>query len=156
MVKGIFPDWGWAWTQVLGFLSAVNPASKAMDTSWYAPNATAINDLDRVLNSEGVYGFIFNSSHTPDEEYGQYNWCNMPHVRRTEYKKAPDDYKLQYVEVVSYIILLTVLPVPCKGLTQRRFIDTINGLHTRATCFLTRQAHGNAPGNARKTVSLLP
>jgi hypothetical protein len=71
-----------------------------LDTSWHPPNKTAINDLDRVLHDEGVYDFIFDSSDTPNVEYGRYNWCNMPHVRRIEYPTASDDYQLQYVEVV--------------------------------------------------------
>ncbi|KAF3483619.1 uncharacterized protein GIQ15_02943 [Arthroderma uncinatum] len=70
------------------------------DVSWHAPNATAINNLDKVLSSDGVYGFIFDSSQTPDKDYGKYNWCNMPHVRPREYPKAPKGYKLQYVEVI--------------------------------------------------------
>ncbi|KAF3894860.1 hypothetical protein GTR04_2855 [Trichophyton interdigitale] len=73
----------------------------AVDGSWHSPNATDINNLDKVLNSDGVYGFIFDSSQTPDKEYGKYNWCNMPHVRPREYPKAPKAYKLQYVEVVG-------------------------------------------------------
>lgn len=72
----------------------------AVDGSWHAPNATDINNLDQVLDNDGVYGFIFDSSQTPDKEYGKYNWCNMPHARPREYPKAPKEYKLQYVEVV--------------------------------------------------------
>ena len=72
------------------------------DTNWYAPNATQINNLNNVLNASGVYGFIFNSSQTPNSKYGTYNWCNMPHARRQEYPKASDEYELQYVEVVSF------------------------------------------------------
>jgi hypothetical protein len=69
--------------------------------SWHAPNASAINDLSQVIGGYGVYGFIYNSSVTPTDQYGVYNWCNMPHVRATEYKKPSSEYKLQYVEVVS-------------------------------------------------------
>ncbi|KAM5455842.1 putative acid phosphatase [Microsporum canis] len=72
----------------------------SVDVSWHAPNATKINNLDKVLSSDGVYGFIFDSSQTPDKEYGKYNWCNMPHVRPKEYPKAPKGYKLQYVEII--------------------------------------------------------
>lgn len=75
----------------------------AVDVSWHAPNATAINDLDKALSTTGVYGFIFNSSRTPDKDYGKYNWCNMPHVRQSEYRKAQPDYELRYVEVVRKI-----------------------------------------------------
>ncbi|GAD99303.1 Histidine acid phosphatase family protein [Paecilomyces variotii No. 5] len=72
----------------------------AIDTNWHPPKATSINNLDTVLNSTGVYGFIFNSSETPAKLYGRYNWCNMPHVRKTEYVKAPKEYELEYVEVI--------------------------------------------------------
>jgi acid phosphatase len=49
------------------------------------PSSTNINNLNFVLNGTGPPG-IFNSSVTPDKEYGIYNWCNMPHVRTKEYK----------------------------------------------------------------------
>ena len=71
--------------------------------SWYAPNATAINNLTQVIEGSGIYGYIYNGSDTPAAEYGVYNWCNMPHVRATEYKKPSAEYKLEYVEVVSII-----------------------------------------------------
>ena len=76
-------------------------AATTVDLSWHAPNATEINDLSKVITGSGAYGFIYNSSKVPVEAYGTYNWCNMPHVRSTEYKKASSEYKLQYVEVVS-------------------------------------------------------
>lgn len=76
-------------------------ATSTVDLSWHAPSATEINNLTQVIGGSGVYGFIFNSSTTPAHEYGTYNWCNMPHVRATEYKKPSSEYKLQYVEVVS-------------------------------------------------------
>lgn len=72
-----------------------------VDLSWHAPNATEINDLSKVIAGDGVYGFIYNGSTVSDAAYGTYNWCNMPHVRATEYKKPSSEYKLQYVEVVS-------------------------------------------------------
>jgi hypothetical protein len=73
----------------------------AIDLSWHAPAQTLINNLTNVVSAQGVYGFIYNTSTTPDEQYGTYNWCNMPHVRKTEYVKPPADYALQYVELVS-------------------------------------------------------
>ena len=72
-----------------------------IDLSWHAPSSTEINNLTDVIGGSGTYGFIFNSSNTPAHEYGTYNWCNMPHVRATEYTKASSEYQLQYVEVVS-------------------------------------------------------
>ncbi|KAI1909372.1 hypothetical protein LOZ12_003041 [Ophidiomyces ophidiicola] len=74
--------------------------AQAAGVSWYPPRSTEINDLDNVLNTSGVYGFIFNSSHTPDKDYGTYNWCNMPRVRRREYRRPSPEYVLKYVEVI--------------------------------------------------------
>lgn len=81
---------------------AASPAynSQAIDTSWHAPTSTPLNNLTSVLNSRGVYGFIFNSSSTPDHAYGTYNWCNMPHIRPAEYVVADKSFELQYVELV--------------------------------------------------------
>jgi hypothetical protein len=80
---------------------AAAPSSREGDQSWHAPAKTDLNNLDKVIEGDGVYGFIYNSSHTPDELYGVYNWCNMPHVRRQEYVKAKAGYELLYVELVS-------------------------------------------------------
>lgn len=79
------------------------------DLGWHAPSQTLINNLTNVVgtSTEGVYGFIYNSSHTSDDEYGAYNWCNMPHVRASEYVVPGDEYELVYVELVS----LSTLPV---------------------------------------------
>ncbi|KAM3437354.1 hypothetical protein NHJ13734_004676 [Beauveria thailandica] len=71
-----------------------------VDTKWYAPTKNQVNDLETVPTATGVYGFIFNSSQTPDNDYGVYNWCNMPHVRRTEYVRPSAEYELKYVELI--------------------------------------------------------
>ncbi|CBX94805.1 hypothetical protein IAQ61_009463 [Plenodomus lingam] len=74
--------------------------SSPVDLNWHAPKKSWINDLDQVINGTGTNGFVFSASQLPSGvQYGTYNWCNMPHVRREEYKKAPDDYELVYVEV---------------------------------------------------------
>lgn len=88
-------------TAVVASLASHSKAASIVDLSWHAPNATSINDLSQVISGTDVYGFIYNSSTTPGDKYGVYNWCNMPHVRATEYKKPSSEYKLQYVEVVS-------------------------------------------------------
>lgn len=82
-------------------LSGLIAVGQAIDLSWYPPSRTDLNNLTAALTGDGVYGFIFDTSETPDEVYGSYNWCNMPHVRRTEYVKASDEYELEYVEIVS-------------------------------------------------------
>lgn len=80
---------------------ARNCEAASIDLNWHAPSSSAINNLTQVIGGTGVYGFVYNSSAVPADEYGVYNWCNMPHVRATEYQKAPAEYKLQYVEVVG-------------------------------------------------------
>ncbi|KAI5855541.1 phosphoglycerate mutase-like protein [Durotheca rogersii] len=81
--------------------AAAAAAAQNIDLGWYPPSGTSINNLTAALNGQGVYGFIFNTSDTPDEQYGTYNWCNMPHVRRSEYVKPPAEYELKYVEVIQ-------------------------------------------------------
>lgn len=85
----------------LGLVSAQCGGPSSVDLSWHAPNSTVINNLTSVVNGTGIYGFIFNSSATPPSApYATYNWCNMPHVRASEYPPAPSGYKLEYVELV--------------------------------------------------------
>ncbi|CAK7274304.1 hypothetical protein SEPCBS57363_006096 [Sporothrix epigloea] len=80
------------------------PKEPEKSGSWYAPRSTYLNNLTTALSpsSKGVYGFLFNESTTPEGSYGVYNWCNMPHVRKTEYVVPPADKhrKLVYVELV--------------------------------------------------------
>lgn len=67
--------------QVL-FLGVTSAAAAVVH---YPPSFTNINNLTFALHGTGRPG-IFDSSVTPDKEYGVYNWCNMPHVRVREYK----------------------------------------------------------------------
>jgi hypothetical protein len=78
-----------------------NMAAASIDLGWYPPNATVINNLTNVVDAMGVYGFIYNNSYPTDVPYGTYDWCNMPHVRKEEYQRPSDEYKLKYVELVS-------------------------------------------------------
>ncbi|KAJ0165820.1 Counting factor 60 [Colletotrichum tanaceti] len=75
-------------------------AAGDIDLGWHAPAQSEVNNLTAVINSKGVWGFIYDTSATPDDKYGQYNWCNMPHVRKTEYLQPADEYELKYVELV--------------------------------------------------------
>ncbi|KAJ3500824.1 hypothetical protein NLJ89_g9621 [Agrocybe chaxingu] len=79
-------------------LTAVEIASS--DPIHYPPASTNINNLTFALFGSGAPG-IFDSSTTPDSQYGVYNWCNMPHVRKREYKTPPKNFTLQYVEVIQ-------------------------------------------------------
>ena len=74
--------------------------SNDVDIRWYPPKGTSVNNITEVNLNDGVWGFIYDRSTVPDDQYGTYNWCNMPHVRATEYQKPADEYKLKYVEVV--------------------------------------------------------
>ncbi|KAF7305069.1 Histidine phosphatase [Mycena kentingensis (nom. inval.)] len=66
----------------------------------YPPAQSNTNNLTFVLDGKGAPG-IYTSSHTPDEDYGEYNWCNMPHVRTREYRTPPPEFTLEYVEVIQ-------------------------------------------------------
>lgn len=92
--------WGFPLALVIS-LCISSAIGTEIDLDWHAPAATRLNDLDQVLRGEGVYGFIYDTSETPEGKYGTYNWCNMPHVRREEYIRAPEEFELRYVEVVS-------------------------------------------------------
>ncbi|KAF1945072.1 cytochrome P450 [Clathrospora elynae] len=73
-----------------------------VDLGWYAPKNSWINDLGRVVNGTGTNGFQFNGSQLPDRvEYGVYNWCNMPHVRKEEYVKVSQEFELVYLEPLN-------------------------------------------------------
>lgn len=85
----------------LATLSTAPAVGQNSELQWYPPSSNRINNLTVALGSKGTDGFIYNTSHTPDDKYGIYNWCNMPHVRKREYEKAPDEYELVYVELVS-------------------------------------------------------
>ncbi|KAF2223615.1 histidine phosphatase superfamily [Elsinoe ampelina] len=81
----------------VGHSQDVNSTSKL----WAAPAKSDIDDLSTILNRTGVYGFVFNSSQTPESiPYSTYNWCNMPHVRAQEYPRANSSFTLEYVEVI--------------------------------------------------------
>jgi hypothetical protein len=80
-------------------------AAQGVDIGWYPPARTDLNNLTAVLAGSGVYGFIYDTSETPDGEYGTYNWCNMPHVRKKEYVRAPPEFELQYVELVCLCLI---------------------------------------------------
>ncbi|KAI0867872.1 histidine acid phosphatase [Hypoxylon argillaceum] len=94
-------SWVSSWLPAAAMGSVAAAAAGGVDLGWYPPRHTSVNDLATALRGTGVYGFIFNSSHTPDAEYGTYNWCNMPHVRRTEYVRPAGGYELRYVEVIQ-------------------------------------------------------
>ena len=124
----------------IGRVSSLYAANiSSISLSWHPPNSSAINNLSSVINGTGVYGFIFNSSATPEGvPYGTYNWCNMPHVRAADYPKAPSDYKLEYVEVVDNTLVRTSRP----PLTCWRSTVITSEPHMRQTPSHTRHIPG--------------
>lgn len=82
----------------LAFFGLVTRASA--EVIHYPPTSSNLNNLTFALHGSGSPG-IYSSSSTPDGQYGQYNWCNMPHVRSREYKTPSHDYTLEYVEVIQ-------------------------------------------------------
>lgn len=136
------------------WLPLVTAQNRTVDLTWHAPKKSWINELSAVLNGTGTHGFIFNSSVLPPgTPYGTYNWCNMPHVRATEYPKADDAYKLEYVEVVrrpkqsSYFELRPKLPP--------RSIDITSALPTPRTPFRKNPTHGVARMKGSSTMESL-
>ncbi|KAH8601910.1 histidine phosphatase superfamily [Bisporella sp. PMI_857] len=87
--------------KLIALLTVTHSHAVVVDLSWHPPNSTSINDISQVMTGSGVYGFIYNNSNVPTGSYGTYNWCNMPHVRASEYKKPSAEYKLQYVEAIQ-------------------------------------------------------
>ncbi|KAF4993130.1 hypothetical protein FDECE_13510 [Fusarium decemcellulare] len=87
---------------LIAFVSAASGVfGQNVDLKWHAPGDTLVNNLTFALEGEGIYGFIFDTSHTPDDKYGVYNWCNMPHARKREYVKPSKEYELIYVEAIQ-------------------------------------------------------
>lgn len=68
----------------------------------YPSSVVPSNDLSQVFNAAaGTNNGFYNSSYLPEASYGDYNYCNMPHVRSTEYPDPrADGYALKYVELI--------------------------------------------------------
>lgn len=73
-------------------------ANLNVSLDWYPPPKTDHNDLAKVINGEGIYGYIFDSSDGPRN---QYNYCNMPRVNEETYPRADPEYLLEYVEIIQ-------------------------------------------------------
>jgi hypothetical protein len=108
---------------------------------YYPPTSTNINNLTFVLNGSGAPG-IFNSSVTPENEYGIYNWCNMPHVRTQEYKCVTSTLSATSAELFCYLLTSEHHPrtIPFNMLRLSNVI--INALHTRQTRFSKKISRG--------------
>ena len=77
-------------------------------SGWDAPANTDINDHARAMDGTGpmarkvVPWTGAGASEQPQGwEYGDYNYCNMPHVRAEEYVKNGDEFELLFVEVIQ-------------------------------------------------------
>ena len=108
---------------------------------YYPPTSTNINNLTFVLNGSGAPG-IFDSSVTPENEYGVYNWCNMPHVRIQEYKCVTSSLSTTSAELFCCLLTSEHRPrtIPFNMLRLSNVI--INALHTRQTRFSKKISRG--------------
>ncbi|PVH16981.1 uncharacterized protein CXQ87_004539 [Candidozyma duobushaemuli] len=78
-------------------LSLLTACHAAVYPQYYPPADGAIGNLDAVFDSKtATNGGIYTSSES--SPYGTYNFCNMPHVRSSEYQKP--EGQLLYVEVI--------------------------------------------------------
>ncbi|SGZ57183.1 CIC11C00000000788 [Sungouiella intermedia] len=83
------------------YLVAVALAGEARVPTHYPPIVNEITNLTDVFNDElDTNGGHYNGSYVSPEAYGEYNFCNMPHVRKLEYLVPESGFKLQYVEVI--------------------------------------------------------
>ncbi len=79
---------------------SVEPDSVFGSIRHYPPVNNNFNDLDKLFDaSTGTNGGIYNTSFVPEESYGVYDFCNMPHLRPTEYV-IPEGFTLEYVEIM--------------------------------------------------------
>ena len=69
-----------AWFVAPGDPQSTNGTATNVSLSWYAPNASQINNLGNVINGTGVYGFGFGGSDavSANTYYGGYNWYLRP------------------------------------------------------------------------------
>ncbi len=103
------------------------PLVYAVNVTHYAPRSTNLNNLTYVLNGTTDAPGIFNTSTTPDSEYGTYNWCNMPHVRVREYVCGQPKY--QYFRIDSNMVvqnsLLEIHPRIRRGHSEAPQANTV-------------------------------
>ncbi|KAK9321708.1 histidine phosphatase superfamily [Lipomyces orientalis] len=81
-------------------LASMSLAAAAGTVVHFPPSNTTIGDLGAVFNAaSGTNGGYYTTSMVPDDDYGAYDYCNMPHTRSREYV-VPGGYDLQYVELI--------------------------------------------------------
>lgn len=108
----------------------------------YPPQSSKYSSIADVLNATGSPG-IYDSSVTPDSQYGTYNWCNMPHVRG----ELPSSWCHDMTSAHTRLCLAQPMSTPCLTLStawsmSRSYIDTTSGLPTPATFFPRRISLG--------------
>jgi len=131
---------------LLALTTSLATTSFAANVVHYPPSQTDINNITVAFNGTGAPG-IFNSSDTPDELYGIYNWCHMPHVRKTEYPCVTE---------ITFCLCKLVHPsITCPAdmhqkttpwNMQRSSIDITSGPLTPTTRSFKRMSNGIAQG----------
>jgi hypothetical protein len=141
----------------------------AVNLSWSPPNATWISNLTDIINGTGTFGFVFSADGPPNGQYGEYSWCNMPHVRTQEYPRVGKEFELIYVEVVCFCLFLvfqyisdigdshylTVVRVKQDRPNKSRSTATTSAHRTQQTHFHTRRRIGPVPTQP-SSIMLLP
>lgn len=85
----------------LSLLPFASLALAARVPEHFPPVSNSITNLTLVFDDDNeTNGGIYNSSYVSLEDYGVYNFCNMPHVRKLEYQVPESGFELQYVEVI--------------------------------------------------------
>ena len=112
---------------VLQVVAILVTSSVSAQVVHYPPTSSNLNNLTFVLNGSGAPG-IFNSSVTPEKEYGIYNWCNMPHVRTQEYQCVTSCSPLQYYREITAEFF--IVRAPPKNYTLQ-YVEIIQRHHKR-------------------------
>jgi hypothetical protein len=83
-------------------------ATQDASSGWHPPAGTDINDHARAMDGTGpmakkvVPWTGAGASEQPQGwQYGEYNYCNMAHVRAEEYVKKGEEFELVFVEVIQ-------------------------------------------------------
>ena len=126
---------------VLQVVAILVTSSVSAQVVHYPPTSSNLNNLTFVLNGSGAPG-IFNSSVTPEKEYGIYNWCNMPHVRTQEYKCVTSSSSPFQGNKLLNFLLSEPRPRTIPFNMWRSSNVTINAHHTRRTRFSRKISRG--------------
>lgn len=85
----------------LWYLTLAGIASTPNIPVHISPKDVDVGNLDKVLADSIASIGAYKASYVGPNDYGSYNYCNMPHVRASEYIVPSPEYELKYVEVIQ-------------------------------------------------------